>query len=249
MAAKKRSKSTSIDSTLAAAPAESRAFAPSIPVDVLLLEATQVAKAGKTIRAKVAKLPSFDVAHLDGLPALTAGLKDAETTWGNLRFAIAAGKNKVAARKEAEALRADLLESASFLFRKDKAASAELARIRDGEGLADLVADLDDLVKFWGAHKKVWALDDELSDADFKRATELAAILGNAEDSEEAITAQERRNQLAWLVENSLSEVRGAAAFILRKTPRRLAPFLSRYEALRKARARRKARAEASTPA
>lgn len=95
MATKKASKSKS-SSLLASAPPESKAFVPSIPVDVLLLEATQVAKAGKTIRAKVAKLPSFDVAHLDGLPALTAGLKDAETTWGNLRFAIAAGKNKVA---------------------------------------------------------------------------------------------------------------------------------------------------------
>ncbi len=247
MASKKAPKSKS-SALLAKAPEASKAFVSSIPIDVLLLEAAQAAKAGKKLRARLVKLPSFEIKDLDNLPALIAELTAAETIWGTLRFAAAAGRQKVASRKEAEALRSDLLGSAEFLFRKDKDASAALARIRDGEGLADLVADLHDLVKFWGAHKKVWALDESISDADFKRASELAELLGSAEDSDDAITAQEHRNQLAWLLEQRLSELRDAAGFLLRKTPRRLTPFLSRYEALRKARARRKARTEGKTP-
>lgn len=249
MAAKTGKKVSSTDSLIALAPSASKAFVSSIPIDVLLLEGAKAAAAGKALRAKLARLPSFDIKHLDNLPALLAGLKAAEAAWGNSRFASKAGRNKVAARKEAEALRSDLLASADFLFRNDAAASAELARIRDGEGVADLVADLTDLAEFWASHKKVWAVDEELSDADFKRATELADILGSEDDPEASVTAMERRNQLAFLVETSLRELRAAAAFLLRKSPARLAPFLSRYAALKQAKHRRKAKAASETPA
>jgi hypothetical protein len=241
MATKKAKKSPGIEAQIAAATADAKQRRPSMPVDVLLLEGAQVAKAGKAIRAKLVKLPSFQIVHLDGLPGLLDALRDAEAAWGNLRMSVAAGRGKTNARAQAEALRGDLLASADYLFRANREATAELARIREGEGVADLVADLQDLAGFWGRNKKVWAVDETLDDATFKRAMQLADTLAAVEDAEAGAAAMERRNVLAGLVEAALAELRDAAAFLLRKDPRRLAPFLSRFEAVRRAQSRRKA--------
>ncbi len=248
MATKKSKTIGSIAALIAAAPKEAKAHVPSMPVDVLLLEGHQAATAAKGIRARLVKLQTFDVVRLDTLPALLEELKSAEATWGTLRITAAQGRNRKSTRAEAEALRADMLESGDFIFRKNAAAKAELARIREGDGLADLVADLQDLAALWRKYTGAWAADEELSEADFKRAEELAAMLADVEDSEEAVAAQERRNQLCWLLEESLTEVRGGARFLLRKSPKRLQPFLSRYQALRRARARRVAKKATSTP-
>ncbi|MBI5493748.1 MAG: hypothetical protein HY904_01910 [Deltaproteobacteria bacterium] len=239
MASKK--KSFNIDALIAKLPAESRTREPSIPADTQLKEARLAATAAKTHRGRFAKLPEFDVAVVDSLPGIIAAYESAQKAWDRQRAAKALGKGKVAARAAGETLRSSILSAGTFLFRKQPAPLAELGRISEGEGLDDLITDLRDLVAHRTDNAARWAKDVKLPKNAFARCTELADLLDGTVESEEAISAHEHRNQVALVLEDALAELREGADYLFSDEPARLAPFVSRYNARKVARSRRKA--------
>lgn len=245
----KKKRKFDVDEAAAALPAETRRMEPTLPVDVAVLEAYRLAKAAEKLRAKLIKLPGFDAGHIDNLPALIDGLEESERNWARLRLAKK-GKGRGEARKEAEALRKAVLGAGRYLFRKNPKALKELERIAEGEGLADLLADLKDIPLFMTANPREWALDITLPKDAKARCTVLGKQLEEVEDDEEALAAFEARNQRFVLLDQSVTEVREAARYLLGDDRKRLAPFLSRYEADRKRRARQHHReAKSNKPA
>ncbi|HEU4409920.1 MAG TPA: hypothetical protein VFS43_31995, partial [Polyangiaceae bacterium] len=214
---------------------------PGLPVRVLLLEAEQVRKAAQAHRATLEALPGFAPRYLRDLPGLIEHLAEAEQAWGSQRYAKARG-SRGALRKEAEGLRSAIRNAGRYLLRRDAGAQAELARIAEGGGLADLVQDLDDLADFVEAHAGAFAFDRRLPKDTPRRARELAAELRATDrDDGGAIRA---RNLAAAALEFVLAEVRAAARYLFADAPRKLAPFLGRYETLRKQRLRARRKAE-----
>jgi len=215
-----------IAARLAALPPEAAETLPSTAVDVLVLEAERVAKAGEKIARELAKLPGFELDDFALLGAVADELADAERAWKRARVAEAADGHKDA-RKEAERLRASLLAAGRYLFRKDDRALRELDAIAEGDGVADLIADLRELATFVRARSAVFAAAPGLDGDVPARLTQLAEELALAPDRTEALEAQARRNRLVLVLEAMLKEVRAAARFLLRDKPKRLAPFLS----------------------
>jgi hypothetical protein len=221
---------------------------PSLPVRVMLLEAERLRKAAEAYAAQLKKLPGFGAEYLRDLPALIEHLAEAETSWGRARFAKTQS-SRGALRKEAEGLRSAVMNAGRYLLRRDAEAQAELARIDEGEGLADLVQDLDDLADFVEAHASVFALDRRLPKKAPERARQLAAELREVDLDDGG--SMRVRNLAASALDFVLGEVRAAARYLFADEPRILAPFLSRYEALRasRSRARRKAKGQGKAPA
>ena len=81
---------------------------------------------------------------LDAVPQALAAAQEAQSLW-----AMAYEKEKPVDQKTAEekgfALRTKVAKKARFALRKNKAGLAVLSQILEGEGIADLVQDLDDL--------------------------------------------------------------------------------------------------------
>jgi hypothetical protein len=219
---------------------------PSLPVRVMLLEADRLRKAAETYAAQLKKLPGFAAAYLRDLPALIEHLSETEKSWGRARFAKTSS-SRGALRKEAEGLRSAVLNAGRYLLRRDAAAQAELARIDEGEGLADLVHDLDDLADFVETHASVFALDRRLPKKAPERARQLADELRHVDRDDGG--AMRTRNLAAAALDFVLGEVRAAARYLFAHEPRILAPFLSRYEALRSKRARLRRRGKGKEPA
>ena len=234
-----RAKAVAFDlgSRLAALPPESAAAAPGLPIKVALLEAERLHGAALKLRPKLGRLPGFSVADLDGLPVLIAALGRAELAWQGARAERAAASTK-GVRREAEALRRGVMVAGRFLLRRDPAAQRDLDLIAEGEGLADLVHDLDALAGLVERHRATFALDERLPKDSPARLRHLAAQLKRGVDSSAALDAQGERNRLASLLERTVAEVRSAARFLLADDPKRLVPVLSQYEALRKRRQR-----------
>jgi hypothetical protein len=220
---------------------------PSLPVRVLLLEADRLRKAAHASAAQLKKLPGFIAAHLHDLPALIEHLSDTEKLWGRTRFAKTQS-SRGALRKEAEELRSTIMNAGRYLLRRDATAQAELARIGEGEGLADLIQDLDDLADFVEAHASTFALDRRLPKKASQRARQLADELREADPGDGG--AMRARNLAAAALDFVVGEVRAAARYLFSDEPRMLAPFLSRYDALRssRARARRKGKGPVGAP-
>jgi hypothetical protein len=235
--AKKGKTAERIAARVAALPPEAAETLPSASVDVLVLEAEQIARAGAKLARELAKLPGFDMSDLELLEPVAEEVAQAERAWRKARLAEAADGHKES-RKEAERLRASLLAAGRYLFRKDDRALRELDAIAEGDGIADLIADLRELATFVRARAAVFAAAPGLDGDLPARLTELADELARVPDRSEALEAQARRNQLVAVLEGMLKEVRAAARFLLRDKPKRLGPFLS-LSAKERARRRR----------
>lgn len=213
---------------------------PPIPVQVAMLEAERCRAAGHGVKARLVTLKGFDLAHLTDLPAKIEALGDAERAWQQARHAPKQAGGLGAQRKEAEALRSALMGALRYLLRKDAGAQAELDRIAEGEGLADLIADLADLRVLLDRHPGIADGAIGVPEDVSERLAGLAARLKKGSSTAEAAALQERRNGLFLLVEESVSELRAAARYLFQQDPKRLAPFLSHYEAEKRRRTRAK---------
>jgi hypothetical protein len=191
------------------------------------------------------RLPGFDPRDLDLVQTLARALNAIERDWQLSRTDLKL-RSKKTVRQEAEALRAQLVASGRYLCRGDAAALAEVERISRGQGLADLVQDLEDMPAHMATHAALWKLDLHLP-ADAARRMrgyhdELAALV----DSEGALAAREKRNLLFWALDASVTQVREAARYLLRGDRARLQPLLSHYDAQRQRRSRAARRAAAA---
>lgn len=231
----------------AAVSAEAAAAARTMPVKNALLEAGRVLAAAKRARKVLEGLPTFDVATIDHLKGRIDLVESTEKAWNAARFAKAERKLGDA-RKEGEAVRADIMRAARFVTRHDADAQDELDHIDEGEGLADLVADLADLASFVEARAELFANLPGFDAGAAAEARRLAAELTAGVDNEEAAAALDARNRALVLLEAAVAEIRAAAAFVFRNKPAKAAEFASRYHAERMIRRRAKAPKPAPKP-
>lgn len=236
-----------LDAALAALSPEARSAAPDKPVAVVLLEAERLLSAALRLKKALLALPSFPADQLPLLDLALPALSDAERAWQKARFRTRES-TLGATRKEAEALRARLLATGRYMLRHDAAARAEVERISEGEGLADLVQDLRDLGVLVGSQLGPFLAAPGVPANVLDTLSSLADTLGGGLDGESAQQAQERRNALCALVSRAVDEIRAAARFLLHGDPKRLDPFLSRYEANRKRRQRERHAAPPEAP-
>lgn len=204
---------------------------PSIPIKSLELEAKRADAAYTRDAAAFHALPTFKTALARSMTALRAQLKDAERDWSRARRASRKPvRGKL--REAAEALRASLMRAGRFLFRDHPEELAELDRIAEGEGLADLVADLEDLAVFLEKHAALFFKLKALPRDAAKQARSLADELGGTTDTEDAKALLAARNRAAVAVAHVLTELRRAAAFLYSDSPK-LTAFASAYTAQR----------------
>ncbi len=243
---------SALELALAALPAEAARTPPAVPVTTLLQEAANVVVAARKHRARLSALP-FRHALVDELPARIEALREAEAEWRAVRARRTPEAFK-RDRAEAEALKRDLLAAGRYLLRHDGDAQAELSLIVEGDGLADLVSDLDALARFADARRKALRAADlpgGLAGA-IKRSRQLARGLSEAASDEasdaSAGEALGRRNRCCALVAEALDEIRAAARYAFRHEPRSLAPYRQTYQAAKQARSRGPAVGEPAPP-
>ena len=228
----KKASGSPIDARLAKVSASDAQSPPNKPVKIALLEADRLSDSLKSYRKALAALPDFDEAALEDFPALIEALSTTERAWERARRPQG-DVSLSEARKEAEAWRRDVMASTRYLARRDARAISELDRIAEGEGLNDLLMDLDDLVSFVGERTALFASVDDLPDVE--GAKKLAATLRSRVDHPEAVSAHEARNRAFWALDAVVDEVRAALKYLLRGQPKKLVGLLSRYEAKKKA--------------
>ncbi|MBS2026322.1 MAG: hypothetical protein JST54_00340 [Deltaproteobacteria bacterium] len=228
----KSSKKFDLEGAIRALSAEAAQTAPILPIPVAILEARRLFKEACKFRPRFQKLPDFNLADLDTLPARTDALDSAQKDWLDARLDKSSStRSKTGDRTAAEALRSKLMSAGRYLLRKDPKAQAKLDQIAEGEGLADLIQDLKDLADFVEANAKVFESAPNLPKDAAAQARTLAASLTDGVDSAGANDAQARRNQVFAVLESAVDEVRSAARFLFHDDPKALGPMLSHYAA------------------
>jgi hypothetical protein len=235
-----------LQEALKRSPVEFRFKTPDKPIAVALVEGQTLFDKTASKRDGLARLPDFQIDNYDAIPILCEALNKQERDWQALRNRSVAGP----ACGEAASFRSYFLSSAEYLLRKNDDAMAALARIKEGEGIDDLVVDLDDIGALASTpeYAAKLALDSKLPQDIPGHAKALAEKMIKAKDNSESLEAIAMRNQLFWLLDEVVEEVRAGANFLLRDEPRLLAEISSRYEARRKRLARAKAKKAQSEP-
>lgn len=210
--------------------------APKMPVKVALFEAERMLEPTQRLRQKLAELPDFDLADADDLPELIDALRRAESAWQDAR-AVQAEVSLAELRRDAEKLRARMMSSLRYLLRRDPGAQRTLDQIAEGDGIADLCDDLGKLGTLWESRPEAQA-DIHLGKDAATRARDAAAKLSGGTDGEAATNAQQQRNRVFWALDQATSEVRNAANYLLATEPKKLAAFVSRYQAEKRQRTR-----------
>ena len=235
--AAKKKRASPLEARLAALPAAAADTSPVVPVSITVLEARQAALAALKDRNLFLKLHGFDIRDLDDLQPLAGALEVAEDHWKELRLSKKGGAPG-ASRKDAEALRRDLLSAGRYLFRKDPAVVALLDDIAAGEGLPDLVDDLRRLADFVDEHGKQFESAPRIPPDPGAVARSLRSALTAGADSEEATAAHAHRNQVAQALQGALDEVRAAAKFLFRDDPKKLVKITSHYQVAKQRKSR-----------
>lgn len=219
---------------------------PSLPIKALLLEAKRADVAYTRDAEAFHGLPTFKTALARSVTALRDTLTEAERAWSRARLA---SRKPVRGeqRAEAEKLRALLMRTGRFLFRDVPSELAELDRIAEGDGLADLVADLEDLALFVDKHSALYSKMKSLPRGAAKKARALAESLSGELDTADAQALLAARNRAAVAVSHALTELRRAATFLYGDSPKKLEAFASAYAA-RRQREARKAKKEKKAP-
>jgi hypothetical protein len=247
---KTRKTKLDLDALIAALPEAAAATPPSLPVQVLVTEGKTLSKALGKASKKFVALATFDAALITRVPFLLGALDDAEHDWRDARAQAKTKQKKGGLRVEGEQLKGKLMKRLRYLHRKDEAKTAQLDDIAEGDGLADLIDDLTRLSSLttasWAVLQKMPGVPRDAA----ARAGELATLLGEHQDTEDAQALQARRNQVAWLFEADQADVREAAHLLFEDEPKKLAPFVSHHHAAqaKKSRAKKSAAVGPATP-
>ncbi len=173
------------------------------------------------------------------------------------RWAVLRDRSKPASQRDREergvALRDELLSAARWNLRNDRAAMGTLSAISEGEGVADLVQDLNDLGELIERKRDAFAGDatfDAPASAEAARsvASEISVGAGVAKIDGESAEARDLRDRAYTLLAQLMEEIREAGRHAYRDDERMRKHFTSRYLE-RKRRARATAKSKASIPA
>jgi hypothetical protein len=178
-----------------------------------------------------------------------AALESVQTLWSAERRG---GRSEAVASliEGAEEVRGDLLSASDLALRHSDAGRHRVSAIREGEGLADLVFDLNDLAALLTDFRAEFEAIKLDVDAEAERAARARDDLKRAlaeEDVAKTLTGyKELRDRIFALTKRSLDETRAFAAFAFRKdkTSQRRHLFTSAYNRRRNRRNRGKGTAE-----
>lgn len=214
--------------------ATARDSSPAYPVAAILLDADRAFAEYHARKKDFVGIPTFNPDLFAFAIDLRNELAEAERVWRLTRISKNA-VDRVGLRKEAETLRLEIMASCRFVCRHDAEANLELDRIDEGDGLDDLILDLDDIVAFSRARPTVLVEGKTLPKGSLARAGELAASLRSAKEPPEAAEQRARRNLVAALVVALLKELRAVAAFRYRGNAKRIAAFSTTYASKKRA--------------
>lgn len=199
---------------------------PTETLDTYFLDATRAIAAYGKARVAFAGVPTFKSPVADAAAALLAHAKSVNRQWQQVRFTNSKGTNRKGLRKAAEKLRATVLEACRFLFRDDQTALDEVDRIAEGEGLADLIQDMEDLAALDRAHSALFASVEKIAGTAAK-AEDFGAALKQMKDGKSARELLASRNRAVAALGVALTEIRAGARFIHAGEPAELAPYAS----------------------
>jgi hypothetical protein len=156
----------------------------------------------------------------DDLVARADALSQAQALWLADRRSGLRAEATAVLLADADALRDEAVAVAGLALRKSRDGQERLASLRDGEGIADLIADLADLAAlardaadaFNDVNEDPTALESRLS----KTVRKLESALADADAGHVVSSAKDLRDRLAVLVEDALDEVRAFAAVAFR---------------------------------
>ncbi|MBI3071760.1 MAG: hypothetical protein HYY84_06480 [Deltaproteobacteria bacterium] len=242
-------------SELKAIPAE-RVREPNLAVATLFHEAFDLAETAERYRPQLIAA-GLEERFVDSLSARANALRAAQTAWTHARDA-ATPVEYLALVDQATVLRRDFVATAGYALRKHERALETLARIQEGEGVADLCQDLTDLAQLAESHRDDFARTDfdaaqivkarKVADAVTKLHATVAA--DRAENRSASSEAKDLRDRAATYLDEAVDEVRSAGLYAFRNDSdtARLAQFRS-VASIQRARRRHAAKkASDSTP-
>jgi len=194
---------------------------PALPIGDLLRDARTVAAAAETWRDALVARGLADSLASD-LVARADALSQAQAMWLAERSRGLKATASTLALREAEALRSEATAILGLALRRSRDGQARLDAVSHGEGIADIVADLEALAAL--------ARDADLALAAINEDAEsLARGLDKAKKAVESAAAKEggrlvssskdTRDRLAVLVEDAIDEIRAFAAVAFRADP------------------------------
>jgi hypothetical protein len=154
------------------------------------------------------------------------------------RWVVVRDRSKPEAQREREArggaLRQELLSAARWNLRDDRASLGTLSAIAEGESLADLIQDLNDLAELIERKRAAFARDetfDVATSVEEARAlsSEISAGVGAARLESDAATARGLRDRAYTHMAEVVGEVREAGRHAYRHEPPMQRYFTSRY--------------------
>ncbi len=215
---------------------------PEVPVELIVREAEQVARAARPHRNRMRKLPT-KIDLLDTLEARAHALAASDEEFRAARLARLKPELRPL-REEAEQLKRELLTAAQFLLRDEPQILAQLSAVSDGDALDDLVEDLNVLVTIAKSRPSKFSIVDLTGGTQkaIARAKEIATRLATECEGERhddaVMSAMRKRNRCYALVVQALEEVRAVSRFYFRNQPEMLLPFGSVYRVSGRGRSR-----------
>jgi hypothetical protein len=214
-----------------------------VPVATRLQEANDVATLleDATVRDRLVRVGLLAETVVALVAAITA-LRTAQSVW-----TVTRDRSKSAAQKKREdegaLLRGEILAACDWSLRDDVRAVAVLARVREGDGVADLIQDLEDLAQLVETHQDKFGADQTFDAAgrieEARRvASDIRAGLSTTRLSVDQEQARSVRDEAYLKLAGVLAAIRDAGRYAFRKEPAVAARFGSAY--LRRKRAARR---------
>lgn len=206
---------------------------PSIPVDVFLQEAENLAK-WSLDDIEALKTVGITAAMIKDLPVRAGACREAQSVWNkDFRSQQQAQKEWAEQSPLAYDLRNDLLQSLRFAYRKDSALLNRVAAITDGNGHADMIQDLNDISVLGKANPEPLAsISFDLVQLDLAatRADEMADLLAEANgDKADHNESKEIRDRAYTHLKELVDEIRDAGKYVFRSDAHRLNGYFSQY--------------------
>lgn len=199
---------------------------PSEAVTNYLLDADRAVAAYQAGHARFAAVPTFKPELANSAAPLIVHTRAINRKWQQLRFSGEKAPKRANLRKDAEKLRSTILGACRFLFRDKPAKLAEIERIAKGEGLADLIQDMEDLHEVAVAEAALFAMAPKLAGA-AEQTLEYAKELKRMKDAAAARELLASRNRAVVALGVALKEIRAAASYLHGDDSPALAPFAS----------------------
>lgn len=207
-------------------PAVAAATTPSEGMSSYKLDAARLVEAYAKARQAFSKVPTIQLSLTDAAEPLLAHVKQADRAWQKARHLAKQGANRGSLRKDAETLRKVFLKTCRFLYRNQPTALAEVDRIALGEGLPDLIQDMEDIAVFAEGEAEVFAAVPKLVDM-AEQARAYQKSLEKMKDTEAAKALLATRNRAVQALDKCLAEVRSAADYLCEDNAAALAPYVS----------------------